>query len=70
MSESPQKEVLQNFIESQRIDWPSIRKTPINKFNKFNTPGYFSMAFPHLFPYGRGAFTVRKDMRIKFSEYI
>lgn len=51
-----ERETIQHAIQSleqprsSRLMWPSIGGTPINEFQ---TEGYFSMAFPTLFPTGK-----------------
>ena len=41
------------------IPWPSIDTTPASEFT---TPYFFTMAFPCLFPYGKGDFHINRPM--------
>ncbi|KAK3911530.1 LexA repressor [Frankliniella fusca] len=47
--------------------WPTIGSVPLNEFS---SPGYFSMAFPHLFPYGTCDFSMPRDKKVSFQDYI
>ncbi|KAK3922291.1 ADP-dependent (S)-NAD(P)H-hydrate dehydratase [Frankliniella fusca] len=47
--------------------WPSIGKTPVNEFS---SPGYLSMAFPHLFCYGKGDYSMPMMHKVSLSDYI
>ncbi|XP_052129345.1 uncharacterized protein LOC127750839 [Frankliniella occidentalis] len=47
--------------------WPSIGKTPVNEFS---SPGFLSMAFPHLYPYGKGDFSMPREKKIHLKDYI
>ena len=44
----------QRGTERPVIAWPTTDATPASEFN---TPYFFTMAFPCLFPYGKGNFT-------------
>ena len=43
------------------VMWPSIGGTPINEFT---TEGYFSCAFPTLFPTGAGDFSGKRPNQV------
>ncbi|KAK3911591.1 Filaggrin [Frankliniella fusca] len=47
--------------------WPSIGKTPVNEFS---SPGYLSMAFPHLFCYGIADYSMPRMYKVSLSDYI
>lgn len=61
-----QKEQLSNSLDQNVTLWPTIGKLPVNEFS---TPGYITMAFPHLFPYGKGDVSMPHESKIKLSEY-
>ncbi|KAK3911829.1 ATP-dependent DNA helicase [Frankliniella fusca] len=62
-----QKEQVQSALGENIVLWPSIGKTPINEFSFL---GYFTMAFPHLFPYGVADYTMPRSHKISFSDYV
>ncbi|XP_034245752.1 uncharacterized protein LOC117647887 [Thrips palmi] len=62
-----QKEQLNNSFGEEIIKYPTIGKKPLSEFD---SPGYFAMAFPHLFPYGKGDFTMPRAKKISFSDYV
>ncbi|KAK3917474.1 3-phosphoshikimate 1-carboxyvinyltransferase [Frankliniella fusca] len=47
--------------------WPTIGVTPINEFS---SPGYISMAFPTLFPYGTGDYSMIDSKHLKLTDYV
>ncbi|KAK3907153.1 ATP-dependent DNA helicase [Frankliniella fusca] len=47
--------------------WPSLGTTPINEFS---SPGYISLCFPHLFPYGKADYTIARPYKVNLSDYI
>ncbi|KAJ1520349.1 hypothetical protein ONE63_004547 [Megalurothrips usitatus] len=47
--------------------WPTIGKTPINEFG---SPGYITMAFPYLFPFGKGDYSMPRNTKLFLSDYI
>ncbi|KAK3918326.1 ATP-dependent DNA helicase [Frankliniella fusca] len=47
--------------------WPMIGSMPLNEFS---SPGYLSMAFPYLFPYGRCDFSMPRERKVSFKDYI
>ncbi|KAE8739272.1 hypothetical protein FOCC_FOCC015232 [Frankliniella occidentalis] len=47
--------------------WPSIGKTPVNEFS---SPGFISLAFPHLFPYGKADFSMPRIQKVSLKDYI
>ncbi|KAE8751243.1 hypothetical protein FOCC_FOCC002071 [Frankliniella occidentalis] len=49
------------------VIWPSIGKTPIIEFS---SPGFISLAFPHLFPYGKADFSMGRKHKISLQDYI
>lgn len=50
------------------LNWPTIGSRPVDEFR---TPGYITMAFPTLFPYGRADISALTDceQRIQLAEY-
>jgi len=52
---------LQSFVSREQpvIPWPSTDTTPASEFT---TPYFFTMAFPCLFPYGKGDFHINRPM--------
>ena len=67
-----EREVIQQGMQelgqsrSSTLMWPSIGGTPINEFQ---TEGYFSMAFPTLFPTGAADFNGTRIIPIKAGNY-
>ncbi|KAL9956688.1 hypothetical protein ACROYT_G038207 [Oculina patagonica] len=61
VSEPPEAEAeaveRQQGTERPVISWPSIGTTPASEFT---TPYFFTMAFPCLFPYGKGDFHINR----------
>lgn len=52
VAEATEDRTIRSVInDSNRSDWPDINQTPVNEFQ---TPFLATMAFPTLFPYGRG----------------
>lgn len=47
--------------------WPQPNQTPISEFT---TEGYFSMAFPTLFPDGSGDFTAPRMRPVTIGHYL
>lgn len=62
-----QKERIENKILSDVLLFPSIGAVPINEFSN---PGYITMAFPHLFPYGTADYSNRQSNSVHLSKYI
>ena len=60
-------EHVNNEVNNSFCNWPTIGKTPINEFT---TPGYITMAFPHLFPYGTGDFSMPRQTKVTIKDYI
>lgn len=58
---------IQNALGNEVILWPSIGKKPVNEFG---SPGYISMAFPHLFPYGLADYSMPRSQKVSLKEYI
>ncbi|KAK3912381.1 ATP-dependent DNA helicase [Frankliniella fusca] len=52
---------------SNDLVWPSIGKVPLNEFS---SPGYMSMAFPHLFCYGTCDFSMPKKKKVSLTDYV
>ncbi|KAI9916274.1 hypothetical protein PsorP6_016761 [Peronosclerospora sorghi] len=48
------------------LNWPTTSDTPINEFQ---TEGYISQAFPHLFPSGAADFLAPRLVKVKPAEY-
>ena len=67
LSEVPQKDQIENGLYGGHFLWPSIGKVPVNEFG---SPGYIGMAFPSLFPYGRGDYSMPRSKNVKLSDYI
>ena len=67
-----EREVIQQGMQelgqsrSSTLMWPSIGGTPINEFQ---TEGYFSMAFPTLFPTGAADFNGTRITPVKAGNY-
>lgn len=51
---------------TQRLVWPTIGGAPINEFT---TEGYFSMAFPTLFPTGAADFLGQRTNKVTIGNY-
>ncbi len=49
------------------LGWPEIGSMPLNEFS---SPGYLSMAFPHLFPFGTCDYSMPRDKKVSLKEYI
>ena len=58
--------IRQQVAQNNPVSWPSIQGTAINEFNH---EGYFSLAFPTLFPNARGDFTVPRLRPITIGTY-
>ena len=66
--QSTEKEIIQTTVNPMHvIEWPQISNTPIDEFH---TEGYFTMAFPCLFPTGSGDYTSPRQRRITLGYYI
>ncbi|KAK3931635.1 ATP-dependent DNA helicase [Frankliniella fusca] len=52
---------------STELVWPTLGTTPINEFS---SPGYISMAFPHLFCYGTADYSMPRKQKVPLNEYI
>ena len=68
-----ERAVVQFLTQSQpdqdhRLSMPSIRRTPINEFNKL-TP-LFSLAFPSLFPCGKAEFLRQRVREIGLQDWV
>ena len=61
-----QRQSGQNLSNSSPVMWPSIGGSPINEFT---TEGYFSCAFPALFPTGAGDFTGQRQNQVTIGNY-
>ncbi|KAE8739288.1 hypothetical protein FOCC_FOCC015211 [Frankliniella occidentalis] len=57
--------VLKSF--TNQLVWPSVGTVPLNEFS---SPGYMSMAFPHLFCFGTCDYSMPKKKKVLLSEYI
>ena len=55
-----------SFTSSATMMWPSIGGTPINEFT---TEGYFSCAFPTLFPTGAADFSGQRLHQVTIGNY-
>ena len=55
------------FGKDGSYPWPTIDKVPISEFE---SPGYFTMAFPTLFPYGKGDFDSKAGQKVSLTDYI
>ena len=55
-----------NTSSSSTLMWPSIGGVPINEFT---TEGYFSCAFPTLFPTGAGDFPGQRQNQVTIGNY-
>jgi len=62
-----QKDKIGHSLGANFFLWPTIGVTPINEFS---SPGYITMAFPHLFPYGLADYSNRENNNISLSKYI
>lgn len=56
----------QTGSHSAALMWPTIGGAPINEFN---TEGYFSMAFPTLFPTGAADFVAQRCNQVTIGNY-
>ncbi|KAE8740614.1 hypothetical protein FOCC_FOCC013872 [Frankliniella occidentalis] len=54
-------------IQDNVLLWPSIGIKPINEFS---SPGYITMSFPHLFPYGTCDYSNRSGNIISLEKYV
>uniref|UniRef100_A0A1X7U1P7 DUF6570 domain-containing protein n=1 Tax=Amphimedon queenslandica TaxID=400682 RepID=A0A1X7U1P7_AMPQE len=64
-----ERETIQQALgqsQSSTLMWPSVGGTPINEFT---TEGYFSMAFPTLFPTGAADYNGIRSHRIRTGDY-
>ena len=61
VSEPPEGEAVeaQGNVQRPVIPWPTTGTTPASEFT---TPYFFTMAFPCLFPYGKGDFHINRPM--------
>ena len=64
--ETVQKSVQDLQSHSHILAWPTIGGTPINEFT---TEGYFSMAFPSLFPTGSADFLGHRCNQVTIGNY-
>ena len=64
--ETVQKSVQDLQSGSHTLAWPTIGGTPINEFT---TEGYFSMAFPTLFPTGAADFLGQRCNQVTIGNY-
>lgn len=62
-----QHEKITNCVNENILLWPSVGRVPVNEFS---SPGYISMAFPCLFPYGKCDYSTRHDKRVSLSKYV
>ncbi|KAK3917798.1 ATP-dependent DNA helicase [Frankliniella fusca] len=62
-----QEEKITNNFGEQVLLWPSIGTEPINEFS---SPGYISLAFPHLFPFAQGDYSMPRPHKVNLSDYI
>ncbi|KAK3907201.1 ATP-dependent DNA helicase [Frankliniella fusca] len=62
-----QKDKIGHSFEENVLLWPSIGSTPLNEFG---SPGYITMAFPHLFPFGKADYSNRANNEISLTKYI
>ncbi|KAK3916877.1 ATP-dependent DNA helicase [Frankliniella fusca] len=46
------------------------RRLRVLPLNEFSSPGYLSMAFPYLFPYGRCDFSMPRERKVSFKDCI
>jgi ATP-dependent DNA helicase PIF1 len=53
---------------TRHISMPSMRPTPINEF--VQTQALLTLAFPTLFPYGKGEFNQSRRRTVSYDEYI
>lgn len=62
--QSNEENIIRAMIDGEDpLDWPTISRQPVNEFQ---TPGLATMAFPTLFPYGKGDPTI-KDHEIEVT---
>ncbi|KAK3922585.1 ATP-dependent DNA helicase [Frankliniella fusca] len=62
-----QKDKIGHSFEENVLLWPSIGSTPLNEFG---SPGYITMAFTHLFPFGKADYSNRANNEISLTKYI
>ncbi|KAK3911389.1 ATP phosphoribosyltransferase [Frankliniella fusca] len=60
----------QNNDDCDEITYSSVPDRGKTPLNEFKSPGYISMAFPHLFCYGTADFSMPKTQKISLNEYI
>ncbi|KAE8743709.1 hypothetical protein FOCC_FOCC009660 [Frankliniella occidentalis] len=59
-----QKDQINSSLSGSVYLWPTIGTTPVNEFS---SPGYISLAFPTLFPFGKGDYSMLQGNKIKLS---
>ena len=64
--EAVQQSVQQRHLPASTLMWPSIGGVPLNEFT---TEGYFTSAFPTLFPTGAGDFLGQRPVQVTIGNY-
>ena len=64
--EAVQQSVQQRHLPASTLMWPSIGGVPLNEFT---TEGYFTCAFPTLFPTGAGDFLGQRPVQVTIGNY-
>ena len=55
-----------HFVNLTCVDWPNISKDPVDEFK---SEGYFTRAFPTLFPTSVGEFLASRQRSVKLGQY-
>ena len=58
--------IRQQIAQNNPVSWPTVRNTPVNEFQH---EGYFSLAFPTLFPDATGDFTIPRLRPVTIGNY-